>query len=65
MKLFTVFGRRVRAHNADCAAGFREDRKHGLIYPSVALDGVDVVPWERASVECWFCVYCGTSEVTS
>jgi len=58
LKIYKVFGRRVRAHNANCADGFREDRKHGLIYPSYSVDG-EIMSVEAASIECDFCVYCG------
>jgi len=59
LKLYRVFGKRVRAHTASCASGFREDRKYGLIYPSYSVEG-ETMAIEQASVECDFCVYCGT-----
>lgn len=58
LKKFTVFGRKVHAHSADCASSFREDRKHGLIYPSYNVEGT-IMSVERASIECDFYVYCG------
>lgn len=63
---YTVFGRKVRAHNVDCASSFREDRKLGLIYGSVATNATDGAPflsWEQASVELNFCVYCGLESI--
>ena len=61
LRRYTVFGLKVMAHNANCADSFREDRKHGLIYPPVcdADDNSKVYNWETGSVELGFCVYCG------
>lgn len=61
LRTFTVNGRKVYAHNATCASSFREDRKHGLIYPPVcdADDRSKVYGWEEGSRELGFCVYCG------
>lgn len=58
---YTVFGRKVMAHSAACAASFREDRKLGLIYGQVcdANDRSKVYGWEEGSIELGFCVYCG------
>lgn len=66
LKKFTVFGRKIKAHNAMCADSFRTDRKCGLIYPSYQLIEADgslgpIVSVEVASVECDFCAYCGTN----
>ena len=58
LSIYRVFGRKVRAHNAMCADGFREDRKHGLIYSSYNVEGT-IMSVEQASLECDFCVYCG------
>lgn len=61
LRTFTVFGRKVMAHSADCAKSFREDRKAGLIYFQVcdADDRSKVYDWETGSRELGFCVYCG------
>lgn len=65
LPIFTVLGRKVRAHNSTCADSFREDRKHGLIYPAIHVythtirDGRPM-SHEAASLECNFCCYCGT-----
>ena len=70
MKTFQVLGRKVKAHNALCASSFREDRKHGLIYPAIFVEGMNMNPMtakagvdyfnrEEASMEWDFCVYCG------
>ena len=58
LKIYKVFGRKVRAHSALCAAGFRSDRQHGLIYTSYNVEGT-LMSVEKASIECDFCVYCG------
>lgn len=61
LRVYTVLGRKVLAHSAACADSFREDRKHGLIYPQVcdADDRSKVYNWEAGSRELGFCVYCG------
>ena len=61
LRMFTVLGVKVKAHNAGCAQSFREDRKAGLIYGRVcdADDHSKVYGWEEGSMELGFCVYCG------
>ncbi len=65
MKTFTVYGRKVKAHNAGCADGFRTDRRLGMIYASPLVledDGrVTAVSWEEASRIWNYCCYCGPS----
>lgn len=66
LPLYTVLGRRIRAHSPVCAESFREDRKAGLIYPailvydpSLPITSGTITSHETASVECNFCAYCG------
>ena len=54
----TVFGRKARFCGAGCAESFREDRKHGLIYPPYSVDG-KIMGVEAASIAAEFCAYCG------
>lgn len=59
-KWFHVFGEPVKAHSKECAAGFRCDRQHSIIYPAMQLHTGDVVSWTMASrILKGFCVYCG------
>lgn len=60
MKTYTVNGRKCQAHEG-CIDGFREDRKHSLIYPSFNVEG-EILSVERASIACGFCVYCMQNE---
>ena len=53
-----VMGRKARFHGLSCCEGFREDRKHGLIYPSYNVSG-EIMSVERASIAAQFCAYCG------
>jgi len=64
LRTYKVFGRKFRAHNSACADGFKEDRRHGLIYGPIEIvypDGTRrlAMNQEEASVECDFCAYCG------
>ncbi len=65
MRTFTVYGRKVKAHDASCADGFRTDRRYGMIYVSPLVledDGsMKAVSWEEASCIWDYCVYCGPS----
>ena len=64
LRTYHINKRPFRAHNANCADGFREDRKRGLIYGSFLIydqtpeDG-RVMGVEEASLACDFCAYCG------
>ena len=53
-----VFGRKACFCNKGCQDSFREDRKHGLIYPSYEVEG-KLLSVEAASIQCGFCAYCG------
>ena len=53
-----VFGRKARFHNDACRDGFREDRKHSLIYPTYDVGG-QLMSVEDASMAAEFCAYCG------
>lgn len=63
-KLFVVFGQAGFFCGPTCVAGYKADRKAGLIYPPCAVlspDGkvsrtVSILEYSRAAQEC---VYCG------
>lgn len=57
LETHTVHGRKARFHPG-CQEGFREDRKHGLIYPPYDVDG-QIMSVEAASIAADFCAYCG------
>lgn len=66
LPIYSVLGRKIRAHSAVCAESFREDRKSGLIYPAILVfdssgptTNGTITNHEQASVECNFCAYCG------
>lgn len=61
LRVFTVEGIKVMAHDKGCVASFREDRKYGLIYPPVcdADNRNKIYSWMEGSRELGFCVYCG------
>lgn len=55
----TVYGRKARFCSDGCRDGFREDRKHGLIYQ--AWEGPaegTLISWEAASLAYGHCAYC-------
>lgn len=56
-----VYGARARFCDAGCRDSFREDRRRGLIYGAVLIDGVLVAP-EEASLRLHYCVYCTTPQ---
>lgn len=66
MQTYKHQGWKFRAHDADCASAFREDRDSGLVYGPVAKpNGSLYLSWEDASMACDFCAYCGPTEFVS
>lgn len=57
MKIYTVYGERIRLH-PECKESFRCDRQHRLIYPPYLVDG-KLMGVGQASIEAEFCGYCG------
>ncbi len=63
MKTRQVFGQKARFCSDGCYEGFREDRKHGLIYGSmVDPDTGKFYGWEEASLKFDHCAYCRSTE---
>lgn len=60
LKIYTIQGRKARLH-PECVDGFREDRKHGLIYgPYTKADGSGFyLNAEAFSLDTHTCPYCG------
>jgi hypothetical protein len=56
----TVSGRIAKFCGASCAEGFKEDRIHGLIYPSIKDESGNLISIEKASMKYGFCAYCMT-----
>ncbi len=68
LKLYKVEGREALLH-PECVAGFRADRKAGLIYGPFQVTGADgarrfAAHAEEASILGRFCPYCGKGETT-
>ncbi len=63
MRTYTYAGDKFRAHNVNCADGFKTDRRYGLIYSAYDVDNGDgthqIMNVEPASIACAFCAYCG------
>ena len=64
MKTYKVYGKRFFACGSNCASGFKEDRKAGLIYGAIRdADSKEFFNREEASIHFGFCAYCGASSV--
>lgn len=63
MKTYTYDGTPFQAHNANCADGFKTDRRYGLIYMCYRIIDADgsseIMNVEAASIAGDFCALCG------
>jgi hypothetical protein len=60
LRRYKVWGQWFKAHDIDCADGFKTDRRYGAIYgPYRYEDGSYAMTWEEASLRDDFCAYCG------
>lgn len=55
--LATVYGATSTFCDPGCRDSFREDRRHGLIYGSILIEG-QIYSWEQGSLLSGQCAYC-------
>lgn len=58
LPIFQFRGIQYRACNVNCMNGFKEDRRHGVMYGPYKLDG-NFVNGNEFSVKTNTCIYCG------
>lgn len=64
VKLYHYGNKRALFDSRACAEGFKEDRRHGLIYGPYFLSHLNrfAMSAEEASRELRFCLYCNAKE---
>jgi hypothetical protein len=60
----TVRGRVAKFCGVSCAEGFKSDREHGMIYPSIKEASGKLISVEEASRKYKFCAYCSTGFIS-